>query len=402
MKRGMVILSGTLALAGMIAGAKAGGSGRPCCPPCAPQYSTTPGEQAPGTQTPDSSVAADQFANNDYSDIGSTLTDFLSSNITVAGTGLTSATAANGAAAGQTISVSNGLISPGLLTAANAQSPLPVNRIFFNYAFYDAFQVVTTTNIVTTVPPNSTLTNPNTSRGPGFNLNRFDVGFEKTIFGNVGSVYVQAPFVFAANNITTQAIDGIGDLNVGVKFLLLFNRETGSALSAGMTVACPTARSGQFVSQQSYDFGNNTGPSTGVTNTSFISVNPTFLQPWTAFLLSGDRFFVQEYFGVLIPVPSQIVTSINNNVAVGYRWYQNASPNELISSITPILNAQTLIPLSPGATPLPISFPTQVFLTEGLQIGLGNRVAVFGGFMHPVAGPGAFNGGGTFGANIFF
>jgi hypothetical protein len=65
-----------------------------------------------------------------------------------------------------------------------------------------------------------------------------------------------------------------------------------------------------------------------------------------------------------------------------------------------------LTPLERSSTSVtnvtPIGFPTQVFLTEGAQMMVGPRMAVFGGVMEPVVGPGAFTVGATFGANLFF
>lgn len=337
----------------------------------------------PGTSGP----ASGPSAGADYSDLGAVQKGYLSSNLAVAGSGLTAATATGGMTpANFSPQVSNALILPGLLTSANAESALPVNRVFFNYALYDDFQVVSTTAIATTDG------SPVTTR-QGFNLNRFDVGFEKTLFDGMVSAYVRAPFLYAADNTTSANFDGFGNVSAGFKLLLLHDDRTGNALSTGLTVSAPTADAGQVAVSQ--EFNVATGQPT--TNTIVASVNPTFLQPWVATLLNGDRLFLQNYLGVLVSTDNRIPTSFNSNVAVGYRMFRG-NTGRRVPSITPMLNVQTFAPIHNNL----FDFPDQVFLTEGLQLGWGNRFSVFGGVVQPLAGPKAFSVGATFGVNLFF
>src|SRR5262249_45383533 len=93
------------------------------------------------------------------------------------------------------------LILPGLLTAAQAEVALPMNRIYFSYGYFDGFRVgPTTTTTTTTVNPSTILLANNDVRalavqgvtpgtttritpgGDGFNLNTYTVGLEKTLF----------------------------------------------------------------------------------------------------------------------------------------------------------------------------------------------------------------------------
>jgi len=47
-----------------------------------------------------------------------------------------------------------------------------------------------------------------------------DIGIEKSLLGGRASVYIDAPFLDAEHNVTNQTINGLGDLNVGLKLLL--------------------------------------------------------------------------------------------------------------------------------------------------------------------------------------
>jgi hypothetical protein len=384
----------------------------PCpCPPQAAAGGGQPGTADPGRSPlyPGAQNAATQDPGSDYSDLGQTQAGYLASNISVAGAGASgasgqgSAPGGGGFTPGMTVTTgTTALVSPGFLTAATTQSPIPVNRVFFNYSLYDQFQIATTTYTPVTVGGNGALV-ASTTRMAGFNLNQYTFGVEKTFFNGGASFYVSAPILNASDNISGQAINGFGDLTAGIK-ILLKTWETGSAFSMGVSVAAPTARAGQF--QISYEGFNNSG---GTPVPPVIAhINPTFIQPWLGGLWNGDRFFIQEYFGVLIPSNNEFVTSINNNTSFGWRMYQGGYGR--IRSITPMLSAQVLVPLANGGNsnlvnggnPFPISFPTQLFLTEGAQVMVGERLALFGGVMEPVVGPTAFTVGATFGANLFF
>jgi hypothetical protein len=356
---------------------------------------------------------------DDYSDLGASQNAYEQSNLSVAGTGLASAGITNGGPLSFS-TVTNSTIFPGLLTAANSQSPVVMDRVFFDYALFDQFQFERT-RVVATSTTNGSAT---TSRFAGFNLNQFDVGIEKSLFGGLASIYIDAPILYAADNITGQAINGFGDLNAGFKLLLYLDRQTGTMLSAGLTVAAPTAHPGEFTRDVTIRTDEIPPPPAPISATPVtaqtVSVNPTFLQPWVAGLVNFDRLFVQDYLGFIQPLPDNVASSINESLSVGYRLYiadACARPYQWITSITPILSTQTLVALQhgfndtidptnlgfavrPGA--FRISFPTQVFLTEGCQFGIGSFASVFAGVVEPVAGPDAFKIGATVGVNFYF
>jgi hypothetical protein len=330
------------------------------------------------------------------------------------------------------------LILLGLFSALQAQSARPYDRVFVDYGYFDEFRVL---NPLTGGTQN------------GFNLNMIGVGGEKTLFDGNASIYVRVPFLLATANVTGQPIDGLGDVTAGFKYVLLQCRETGSALTAGMSVAAPTARD-QVVSSttatvNSYLFTPATHniplPVSAVLNspaagpfqvpqsvTTMTTVNPTFLQPWVAGLWAHDRFFIQDYFGVVVPTDDRVATLINDSLSMGYQVYRGG-PECILSSITPTLGVQVLEPLnhqgiqtSGPATTVPngvagtpfntiqistppsvppinsFGFPTQVFISAGSQFGLCSRALLSAAVVTPVVGPKAFTVGATVGFNFFF
>lgn len=434
MKRLLILVVAFLAMGATMSTGLAGGPCPPCvpCPPypagdhtaprnspvapsqSAPAQPSTGAEALTSPSSPATSPATQQDArpspsgnadtqtpnsSNDYSSLGETSSGYQSSYVSVAGVGLA---AAMGGAQGNT-PIPQPLILPGMLTSADVQWTMPQNRIFVDYSRFEKFQVISPT---VTLNANGGFT---TTQEAGFNLNTFDVGFEKTILDGRASLYGRVPFLSAsepAADVRPGSIDGVGDLEFGFKYLLKYNCETGDAMSVGLSVDVPTGQPGVFTWS-----ARTPGTNGAQIDFASVSINPVFLQPWTSFLLNYDRFFVQEYLGILVPVSNEVVPALNNDVTVGYRLWTAPCKHRTITSITPMVSAQVLTPLSTGgvadtiaaaAPAFPISFPTQLFLTEGLQVGIGERLSVFGGVIEPLVGPQAFTLGVTCGASMAY
>jgi hypothetical protein len=324
------------------------------------------------------------------------------------------------------------LILPGLFTASAAQSPLPVDRVSFDYGHYNKVAVMgvgsSAPMLVRTTPRTVTgtvITQPVTSvkqdRRPvaGFNLNTFNFGVEKTFLDGIASAYVSVPLLYATDNISGQQINGLGDVNAGFKVILYQNLQTGSTLSGGFTASFPTAHAA--ISSSYLQSQNGTGDT--LLTSSSSSVNPTFLQPWLAALLRSDRLYIREYFGIIVPTDDRVATFLNNDLSVGYSLYLS-NGGRFLSSVTPTVGAQLLIPLNhagipagqgdtafvpfnAGSLPIPpppssFSFTDQVFLMGGLQLGLGERWMFSANVVVPVAGPRGYSVGATFGLNYFY
>lgn len=382
-------------------------SGPGCCAPSTalpPGYVPKAGEalppDTPGQPIDDRSGTGMQAGqgggDNYFSGLGGTQSGYLQGNVAAGGAGLASVTnvAGNVGPDGQPamvpdVPVNSPLILPGLFTAINPQSPLPMNRIFFSYGYYDGFRVRGRTGATQS----------------GFNLHRYDAGFELAVLDGRASIYGRIPVLDATQNRTGQAIDGLGDVSAGVKLLLLSNPDTGSAISTGLTVAAPTARDAVVTTaiRRQFPAGNDIGVGIPTDIPTTTTINPWFYQPWVGGIFVRDRFFIQEYFGVVIPDDSRISTLINNDITAGYTLYQSDDPCSRLTSITPTVGVQVLIPVSNrdgGAGSF--GFSDQVFLTGGITFGLGERTTFSTAVTTPVAGPRAYDYGITFGLNIGF
>jgi hypothetical protein len=106
---------------------------------------------------------------------------------------------------------------------AENTSPIPTDRVFFDYDYYS------------NVPLNT----------KSMSLNGFTPGFEKTFFGGAMSVELRVPMASTLDTnvfldgTTSTGVGEVGNLGVAVK-ALLFHSDT-VAFSGGLAVSCPTA-----------------------------------------------------------------------------------------------------------------------------------------------------------------
>jgi hypothetical protein len=149
---------------------------------------------------------------------------------------------------------------------AENTSPLPTDRVFFNYDYYS------------NVPINN----------PPIGVNGFTAGFEKTLFGGVVSFEIRLPMATTLDNniyldgTTSTGVGEIGNLGMAVKALLL-QSET-YAVSAGLAISAPTAKDiAVFADQES-------SASTQILNQS-VHLLPFVGGLWTP----NERFFAIGY-----------------------------------------------------------------------------------------------------------
>jgi hypothetical protein len=113
--------------------------------------------------------------------------------------------------------------SVGRVKIAENNSPIPRDRVFHNYSFFN------------NVPLTST----------GVDVNRFVPGFEKTFCGGIGSIELRFPFastldseIVAGGAAATDEVE-FGNISIPLKVLLFQNDCV--ALAAGLQVSLPTA-----------------------------------------------------------------------------------------------------------------------------------------------------------------
>lgn len=170
---------------------------------------------------------------------------------------------------------------------AEQTSPIPMDRIYFDYSFFKNVPITT----------------------PGDDVNCYTPGFEKTFCGGLMSVEVRAPAASTLDNdmfFSNGAIDNsltarhTGQFgNMGVSFKTMLLRRQKFILSGGLETILPTARDNQVF--------NTTGlfptsPTMTIENQA-VHLLPFLGAVWTP----NDRWFVTSYVQVDVDVSGDAV-----------------------------------------------------------------------------------------------
>jgi hypothetical protein len=155
----------------------------------------------------------------------------------------------------------------GRLKIAENSSPIPRDRVFFNYSMFDNVPLA----------------------AGGLTVNRFTPGFEKTTPN--GMMSLECRFPFAATLDSNLVVDGFtdyshvefGDIFLSFKALLLAGRR--GAISAGVSVTTPTADSVNVFLDSGKEIVR-------------INNDSVHVMPFLGWLLVQDRWFLQGFVQV--------------------------------------------------------------------------------------------------------
>jgi hypothetical protein len=241
------------------------------------------------------------------------------------------------------------IVSVGGFKIAENESPMPQDRIYVTYNFYD---------------------NVNESfNGSGTDVHREVLGFEKTLLGGDASIGMRIPF----NQITGDSSSNrnqFGDLSFILKYAFIRDCQTGNGASGGLVVTAPTGKS--------FDTGTD-------------SVNPWYFQPWAGFLINGDSgCYVHGFIDVAIPSDSTAPVLLSADLGVGYWIYRSNCCEDTLGGIAPTFEIHSNNPLthrySYGSTDS-IFVQDELNLTAGaiFQCHQGSQFGIAAGV--PVMGP---------------
>jgi hypothetical protein len=245
-------------------------------------------------------------------------------------------------------------VGRGDLKIEENESPLPVDRVFVTYNFFD--------NITRPIPGI-----------PKTDLHRETYGFETTLLDGNASVGVRMNSLQTTDPTSLAGAD-FGDVTVIGKLALLNDRDSGDVVSVGVAVTAPT------------------GPDAILPDGSRL--NPTYLQPFVGFIGNWDRLFTQGFSSAIVPTDSREATLGTASLGVGYRVYKACDPCALINYVTPIVEGHATVAFNHRGLDQPITvldgFPDTFVLTNGLHIGFAGRSNLALGVAVPLTGPKIF------------
>ena len=213
----------------------------------------------------------------------------------------------------------------GRMKIAENTSPLPRDRVFFNYSYFNGVPLIAN----------------------GVDVNRFTPGFEKTLFNGNASIEVRAPFASTlSNNIVADGVTNANSTQFGNLTLyykqLLYRSET-NAVSGGLGIALPTASDMHVVTSAGASLVN-------------IKNESIHLLPFLGHLYTpNEQFFFQQFLqfdfdtngdpvdvagvnGVMTSAGrANDVTFLYYSVSAGYWLYDNPDSDHLFNRIAPIV-----------------------------------------------------------------
>lgn len=272
----------------------------------------------------------------------------------------------------------------GRVKIAENTSPIPQDRVFFSYSYFDNVPL----------------------RNPGVGVNRYTPGFEKTFFNGLTSIDVRTPFASTVSNDVfanglNQTNDVIfGDMLTTFKAVLLGGPK--AMLTGGIALALPT-------SPDTRVRGAN-----GATTAVFSDTGVNYM-PFVGYLWKPtDRFFVQGFTQFdLDPYGSQVSIDNGNgnlnsvgrvynsdlvfmDLSFGYWMVKNVSRRGTITGLAPVVefhynkaidHPSSTVPNLGGGT---VAYTNQnldnLNITVGLNCALPARTMLTAAYIAPVTG----------------
>jgi hypothetical protein len=250
---------------------------------------------------------------------------------------------------------------------ADNQSVLPVNRIYYDFNFFDNVNQ----------PVNQRLQN-GIQR---VQIYRQLIGGEKTFFDGQASIGVRVPI----NTITADSPTGgvstptrtaINNFNVYTKYLFYSDTATKTFAAGGLAITIPT------------------GPQNFAGANYVRNYNNPELQPYIGLQKTWDRFYFLGFEAVNVPLNTHDVTTLYNDYALGYFVYRTQDKRDLIQGIAPTLEVHINDPLNhrnifsakdkAGSADI-------VDFTSGLNIFFKNKVQLGMAVVTPITGPRPFS-----------
>jgi hypothetical protein len=250
---------------------------------------------------------------------------------------------------------------------ADNQSPMPQDRVFVAFNYYDNLNVLASKGAAALFH--------------SVNVYREFFGIEKTFFDQNASIGIRLPLntLSAESNIAGMGgtSTALGDLTVFVKAVLWKDLEPGRLLSAGLAVTPPN------------------GPGAFAGSRIANSLHTAALQPFLGYIVSiGENGFAQGFSGVNVPTDPGVVTMMYNDFGVGYFLYRAGTDSDrLLSAVVPTFEVHVNTPLNHRLEASSTGFkgtPDVVDLTFGAGA-VFRRSILSVGIVNPVTGPRPFD-----------
>lgn len=246
---------------------------------------------------------------------------------------------------------------------AENESPMPLDRLFYSFAFYDNVNGSINKRLETAIDR--------------INAFRSTFGIEKTFFEGAASLEFRLPIntleVDANTNELKNTSTATGDLLTTLKYAP-YRDKNGNIISFGVRISAPTG---------STDFGG-----TGL----FTGFHDCTIQPFVGYIYNMGKVFVQGFSAIEVPFDTNDATIVYNDIGVGYRLYQaDANDYRLLTGVVPTVELHVDTPLNHQGifSDLgdPAGYDDVVSITTGVTFLLGKNSSLGLGVVVPITGP---------------
>ncbi len=270
---------------------------------------------------------------------------------------------------------------------ADNQSPLPQDRIFFNFNYFDNLNGDVNRRIGAPVS--------------NINVFRYQLGFEKTFLDGYASIGLRDSINTLSANSLTPGLGGtstsMGDLDIFMKYVLWENLQSAQPTISNRFASGPTFASTQAnggLVSTGLAVRTPTGPGNFAGASFSRSFRNTALQPFVGYYWSQGRFYFQGFESIDVPLDQRDVTMLFNDVGIGYYLYRSQNLNQWINAIAPTFEVHANIPLNHrdvfNVNDVAGTADT-VDLTYGVNTLFGRRSLLSCAIVTPVTGPNAFD-----------
>jgi hypothetical protein len=268
---------------------------------------------------------------------------------------------------------------------ADNQSPVPQDRVFFNLNYYNNLNYAVNQRIQAPVS--------------GLQAYRYQFGLEKTFFDGLASIGIRDSIDTLSVRSSNPALGGtttsMGDLNVFLKVVLWRFGELGATSPAlqgfGGLFGSGGGNGGLISGGVSVDAP--TGPSSFAGTRSGRGFHDAQIQPFLGYYLQLGDFFLHGFESINVPLDSNDVTVLFNDMGIGYYVYRNEALDGIVNGFAPTFEVHANIPLNHQDVFNPADFAAMsnvVDLTLGGSVLFGRRVLLSAGAATPVTGPRPF------------
>jgi hypothetical protein len=267
---------------------------------------------------------------------------------------------------------------------ADNQSPLPQDRVFFNFNYWN--------NV------NYAIARKFNAPVSGIQVYRYLGGVEKTFLDGLASVGITE----SINNLTavssTAGLGGthtaMGDVSFFTKLVLYQvwddNRGINALGGFGYPAQLGGAGRNGFLISGGLAVTTPTGPG-GLAGASFSkSFRDVGLQPYLAYFYSRGNFYLQGFESIDVPTDPRDVTIIFNDIGMGYYLYRNPNLDTFFTAFAPTFEVHANVPVNHtdiGNPSDPVAIRAVVDLTLGANFQFGQRTVLLLGAVTPVTGP---------------